>query len=318
MAQPPVAVGVDVGGTKVLAALVADDGAVLARRIEPTPGEDDALLDTIVALVQELREDADDLPIGVGFPALVTRDGVARYGPNISTVEYPLRARLEAALNATVTVDNDATAATWAEFLIGAGKDAAADMLMFTLGTGVGGGVVIGGRIVRGSQGFAGELGHLIIDADGASGPSGIPGELEAYSAGNAIGRMGNHAFLQGHFVGTVLEGDEPPNGERVTWAALQGVKPAIEILARAGRYLGIAAAGLVNCLDPELIVVGGGAGAAGDLVLGPARASLADHVLGPTHRAPVPIVSAGLGPEAGVIGAALLAAEAATGAETA
>ena len=118
------------------------------------------------------------------------------------------------------------------------------------------------------------------------------------------------HAFLQGHFIGTLLEGPVAPTGEQVTWGALQGVEPAIEILARAGRYLGIAAAGLVNCLDPELIVVGGGAGAAGDLVLEPARASLADHVLGPTHRDPVPVVAAGLGPEAGAIGAAFLAAE--------
>ncbi|WP_240606305.1 ROK family protein [Euzebya rosea] len=313
--MPPVALGIDVGGTKILGALVDDRGTVLQQRVVPTPKEDEPLLQAIVEVASGLLDGAAaDLPVGLGFPGLITRDGVARYGPNISLREFPLRARLEDELGRPVLVDNDATAATWAEFVIGAGREARADMLMFTLGTGVGGGLVIGGRIVRGSQGFAGELGHLIIDVDGASGPSGIPGELEAYSAGNAIGRMANHAFLQGHFIGTLLEGAVAPTGEQVTRGALQGVEPAIEILARAGRYLGIAAAGLVNCLDPELIVVGGGAGAAGDLVLEPARAALADHVLGPTHRDPVPVVAAGLGPEAGAIGAAFLAVEEAAG----
>lgn len=308
----PVAVGVDVGGTKILAGLVDADGRIGLTHRRETPVEGDPLVAAIVEAVAALAHPG--LPVGCGFPALVTADGVTRYGPNIPLREYPLRDALAERLRTTAVVENDASAAAWAEFAVGAGRSVATTMLMYTLGTGVGGGIIIDGRLHRGAHGFAGELGHTVLQVDGQPGPSGVDGELEAYSSGTAVSRMGRQAHAAGRFAGTILDGPLPPTGEVITAAARQGVGPAVEILATAGRYLGIAAAGLVNALDPELIVVGGGAGAAGELVLAPARAALATHLLGPAHRPEVPIVPAALGPEAGLVGAALLALEAAGG----
>ncbi len=309
-------VGVDVGGTKILSGLVDADGTILRTDRRPTPKDPEEL---VVQIVQAIRALCVDNPgsvaVGCGFPALVTLDGVARYGPNIGLREFPLRQALVDHVGAThVVVENDASAATWAEFAVGAGRDVRESMVMYTLGTGVGGGIIIGRRLVRGANGFAGELGHTVLQVGGAPGPSGIDGELEAYSSGSAMERMAAERHAQGQLAGTPLEGEGPPDGETITAAARDGVGVAVEILAEAGRYLGIAAAGLVNAVDPEMIVVGGGAAGAGDLILGPARAALAEHVLGAFHRPTVPLVPAALGPEAGMVGAALLALEATKG----
>jgi glucokinase len=312
----PAAVGVDVGGTKILAGLVTADGAVLRAERRRTPADGDALVAEVVAAVEALRDGAGaDLPVGCGYPGLVTREGLARYGPNVGMAEYPLGDALRERLRTDrVVVDNDANAAAWGEFRVGAGQAVRDTMVLYTLGTGVGGGLVVGGRLHRGAHGFAGELGHVVLRVGGAPGPSGIDGTLEAYSSGTAIGRTAAERHARGDFDGTPLEGPEPPDGAAVTAAAEAGVAAAVEVLADAGRHLGIAAAGLVNVLDPELVVVGGGAGAAGELVLGPARAALAAHVLGPGHRPAVPVVPAALGERAGLVGAALLALAAGTG----
>ncbi len=302
------AIGVDVGGTKVLGTAVDADGQILARKVVPTPDRDEPLLLAIVGVVQDMQAQAGHAPIGVGIPGMVTTDGLFRYGPNICLREFPLRTRLQEELGEPVVVDNDGNCAAWAEFVIGAAKDAVGHMVMVTLGTGVGGGIVLDGRLLRGANGFAGEVGHLIVQAEGARGPSGVAGELEAYSSGTAIGLMAAHAHAQGRFAGGPLDGPEPPGGHAVSAAAVEGDPVAREILSRAGRYLGLAAAGLASTLDPEIIVVGGGAAQASELILGSARTAFTDHVLGPTHRPPVPIVAAALGPDAGAIGAALLA----------
>jgi glucokinase len=313
----PEAVGVDVGGTKILSGLVAADGSVLRTDLRSTPPDPEDLVEAIIAAVVALggREGGGQLPVGCGFPALVTRDGVTRYGPNITLREHPLRDTMQDRLGTPhVVVENDASAATWAEFAVGAGRDVRDSMVMYTLGTGVGGGLILDRRLHRGANGFAGELGHAVIIVGGEPGPSGVDGELEAYSSGTAMARMARQAHADGRFAGTPLEGEEPPTGQALTAAARQGVEPAVEVLATAGRYLGIAAAGLVNALDPEMIVVGGGAADAGDLILDPARRALAAHLLGAEHRPEVPLVPALLGPDAGMVGVALLALEAARG----
>lgn len=314
------ALGVDVGGTKILTGLVDAHGTVLGTELRRTPLDSEELVATIVETVELVTRDLDPadgpLPVGCGFPALVTRAGVTRYGPNIPLREYPLRDALRDRLGTdAVVIENDANAATWAEFAVGAGRDVVDTMVMFTLGTGVGGGVIIDGRLHRGAHGFAGELGHIVLEVDGEPGTSGVDGELEAYASGTAVQRMGLVAHSEGRLVGTPLEGAGPPSGHAITDAARDGVPVAVEILATVGRYLGIGAAAFVNALDPELIVVGGGAGSAGELVLVPARAAMTAHLLGAAHRPEVPMVSAELGPEAGLVGAALLALEAARGA---
>ena len=267
------AVGVDVGGTKILSGLIDDAGVVHDVDRRPTPDSGDAIVAAIVEAVTDLCEDGDcsRLPVGCGYPGLVTHDGVARYGPNIELKEYALREHLVEQLGGEqVVVTNDARAATWGEFRIGAGRDVAETMVMITLGTGIGGGLIIGGRLHLGTNGFAGEVGHMVIEVGGEPGKSGVDGEIEAYASGSAMARMAATAHADGVFVGSSLDGPYAPSGEAVTEAALAGVEPAIAILAEAGRYLGISAAALVNVLDPELIVVGGGAAGAGAFRAGP------------------------------------------------
>lgn len=309
----PAAIGLDVGGTKMLGAVVDADGTILQRRRDPTPDREQPLVDGMVELLADLRQRAGRaVPIGLGFPGLVTRDGTFRYGPNICLVEHPLREVLSARLEQPVLVDNDGNTATWAEFRVGAGAIAGVrgHMLLFSLGTGVGGGVIIDGRVLRGANGFAGEVGHLVVDIDGTAGPSGVRGEIEAYSSGTAIGRLAAQAHADGRFAGTPLDGPGPPSAAAVSGAAVDGVAAARDVIVTAGRHLGVAAAGLASVLDPELVVVGGGAASAGEVLLQPAREAFEAHLLGPAHRPPIPVVPAALGPDAGVIGAALLALE--------
>lgn len=305
------AIGVDVGGTKILSGLIGADGTVVRRDLRPTPKDGDELVEAVYGAITTLcdRQDPASIPVGIGFPALVTRDGTTRYGPNIALAEYPLGQQMSARLaNHHVLVENDASAAAWGEFAVGAGRDVREAMALFTLGTGVGGGLIIGGDLLRGAHGFAGELGHIIVEIDGEPGPSGVRGELEAYASGTAMQRMATEAHAAGRFDGTALEGPEPPTSEAVTTAAADGLAPAVEILTTVGRYLGVGIATVVNAFDPEVVAVGGGAAAGGELILGPARRALAEHVMGHGHRPEVPVVAAELGPDAGMVGAALLA----------
>lgn len=308
----PIAVGLDVGGTKIAAGVVDTHGQVRVFDRFPTPTVPAEIGPAMVAAARAVARQPEgplDIPIGCGFPSMITRDGLARYGPNIAVTEYPLKQVLQLGLGRRdIVVDNDANAAIWAEWAIGAGRNARSDMAMFTLGTGVGGGLILNGTLVRGAHGFAGELGHMIIDLDGASGPSRIPGEVEGYCSGEAQRRIAAEMHARGEFDGTPLAGPQPPSPAAVSVAALDGVAAARQVQAIVGRSLGIACASLVNALDVELIVIGGGAASAGELILTPARAAYDAHVLGPGHRPEVPIVAAALGPDAGVVGAALLA----------
>ncbi|HSK90517.1 MAG TPA: ROK family protein [Euzebyales bacterium] len=317
MAQRPAdpvapAIGLDVGGTKIVAAVVDHRGVILSQRRVDTPGEGERRTGAMVGLVQALcRDHALASPtVGVGAAGLIDLDGAMAYAPNLDWRDYPLRARLEQALGLRVRVENDAAVAAWAEYVVGAGRDAAGGALMITLGTGVGGGLVTDGRLQRGAHGFAAEFGHLIIAEGGPPCPCGNRGCLEALASGSAIGR----AAREGVAARTLPEGSAlyqiaELTGADVTTAAQAGDEGARGVLVAAGHWLGVGIASLVNVLDPEIVIIGGGVIDAGALILDSATAAYHERVVAREHRDVPPVVRAGLGDDAGVIGAALLGA---------
>lgn len=304
----PVAVGIDVGGTKLVAATLSAEGRPLERRRRTTPARAaDELVDTLRGLLDELVGDRP-LPVGVGIAGTVDGDGVVRYGPNIGVRDLPLAVEL-AAPGRTVAVVNDASAAAFAEQRVGAGRGHR-EVVLVTLGTGVGGGIVTGGQLLLGASGFAGELGHLVVDEGGRRCPCGNLGCIEAYVSGNAIGLAARQRLIEPELV-TVLRDVPELTGREVTAAALDGDAVAQELLTEVGGWLGTALASLVNALDPELLLVGGGAGpATAPWVLPAAEEALAARVLGAEHRTLPPLRLAALQDDAGTVGAGLLAAE--------
>jgi len=309
---PAQAVGIDIGGTKIAGFRVDANGAVLDRVLEPTPtAGDDELVAAIEAVGRGLAGPGV-VAVGAGVAALVeAATGIVRYSPNLPLLEVPLRDRLQAATGLPTMVDNDANVAGWGEFRIGAGRDST-DMLLVTVGTGIGGAIVAGGRLFRGAHGFASEIGHVIVEPGGPRCGCGNLGCWEQVASGRAIDRMAREA-VERHPESLILElagGDaDGVRGPHAVAAARQGDAVAIEVLAEAGRRLGEGIAGLVNIVDPDVVVVGGGAAAgAGEFLLEPARAACAAAIEGSEHRADVPLVPAELGNGAGGIGAALLA----------
>jgi glucokinase len=310
----PEAIGVDVGGTKIAALRVAPDGVVVARATRRTPADDEAA--TLAALddaVEQVRA-AAVVAIGVGAAGLVdVARGALLSSPNLSWRDVPLRERLRETFALPVTVDNDATAGAWAEYRLGASRGVA-DSLFVGVGTGIGGGFVQQGRLVRGAHGFAGEIGHVIVEPDGPVCGCGNRGCWEQVASGPAIARAGRAAVAArpDSAIASLASGDpELVTGALVTEAALAGDGPAVAILGEVGRRLGEGVAGLVNTLDPSIVVIGGGAAEAGDLLLEPLRAAYRATVEGVDVRPEVPIVPASLGNDAGAVGAALLALDA-------
>jgi glucokinase len=314
-----IAVGVDVGGTKLAAGLVSADGNVLDRVRHTTPDTADKIADLIVDLATDFstRHHSGAIPVGVGAAGLIDREGTVRFSPNLPWVDYPLGARLRDRLDGPVTVDNDANAAAWGEYRIGAGQDAHDSLVMLTIGTGVGGGLVLSDRVVRGAGGMGGELGHMTVLEGGPPCPCGATGCLESLASGSTIARLARERLAAGDTRGsTPLTAIDPAEliGKDVTVAAYAGDPLSLDILATVGRWLGVGIASLIAALDPEIVVVGGGAMQAGELILGPARDEVAARVVGRGHRDLPPIVAAALGDDAGLIGAALLAVAAAPG----
>jgi len=290
-------IGVDVGGTKILAGVVERDGTVLRHREYPTPLEsEDALLDGLEAAVRDLL---DETVAGVcfGVPSRIDqRVGVAIGSVNIPLVDCPLRDVMHDRLGLPVAIENDANAAAIAEWQVGAGRGTK-DMVMLTLGTGVGGGLILGGHPYRGSIGAGAELGHVVIVHDGELCSCGGRGHLESYVSGTAADRLAREAF------GPAVD------SHRLVRLADEGDAAAIQILTEIGRKLGSGLGSLINTFDPELIVIGGGFAAAGELILGPARELLHREALQPM-RDSVRIVRAELGTSAGMVGAAMAAFE--------
>jgi glucokinase len=304
-------VGVDVGGTKVLALALDESGRRIGKEARrPTPKGSDALLDAIVGVITEVRASAGEVSaVGVGVPGLVDRSGCLAVGPNLPGItELPFRDELQGRMGLPVSVDNDATCATWAEVKLGAARGAS-EAFMVTLGTGIGGGVVTSGRLQRGHNGFAGEPGHMVVDPDGIPCPCGRRGCWERYASGSGLGRLAREAAESGKGARLIeLAGDaELVRGEHVAAAAREGDAEAIEVFRQFGWWAALGIANLVNLLDPEIVVVGGGLVEAGEVVLGPIRSAARELELAAEYRPDVPIVPAVLGGDAGAIGAALI-----------
>lgn len=306
------AVGIDVGGTHLRAGLVGASGLLAPVLRRPSEVDDaDALIAGIVAVLDELGQGpGPGLPVGLGMAGLVDREGRLRYGPNVGVREVPLAQHLRDVLgdDRVVKVVNDASAAVVGEHRAGAARGHR-DVVMLTLGTGVGGGVIVDGRLVEGAHGLAGELGHLIIREDGRDAPSGVLGTVEAYVSGTAVAREADEAVAAG------LAGARTADAPGVVAAATAGEAWALAVLERIGVRLGISIASIVSVLDPSIVVIGGGAGdATAPFVLPVARESFVRNLMGSAHRPIAPIVAAELGDDAGVIGAALVAADLAAG----
>lgn len=305
--------GVDIGGTKMLAVVVDTDapGAVLDEARVPTPHGTSALVDELTGLVERLAP-GEHHAVGVGIPGLVDLDDVFRFGPNLpDVVDVPIGAILGERLRRRVVVDNDATCATVAEFRIGAGRDHLDGMLL-TIGTGIGGGLMIDGEIRHGANGFAGEPGHMVIDPSGPLCPCGRHGCWERFASGSGLGRLGRDAAIGGRLRRAVelAGGDtEAVRGEHVVAAARAGDPDAGAVLDDFAWWMAAGIANLVDLLDPSVIVLGGGVLTAADLLLERVRRQVAVQVLAGDHRPAVPIVAADLGEHAGAVGAALLAA---------
>ena len=287
-------IGVDLGGTKILAGIVDRDGRVERRRENPTPvSSEDALLTGLDDAVQELLED-DIAAIGFGLPSPIDQvNGRAEQAVNIPLdAGVPFRDRMAEKFGLPVAIENDANAATYAEFHFGAGRDVQR-MVMLTLGTGCGGGAVIDGQLYRGWA----EFGHIVIVYDGlpCQGTCTGRGHLEPYVTGTAATKLAQAEF------GPAVD------SHRLVRLATEGEPRAIEILDGIGRHVGAGIGSLANIFNPELVVIGGGFAAAGDFVLDPAREIVAREVLAGAGQR-LPIVRAELGTAAGLIGAALVA----------
>ena len=292
-------VGVDVGGSKILAGVVDVSGAVLALSGAETPGRRNlprVVEDAIVDSVKKLATERDVQAVGVGAAGFVGLDGTVRFAPHVSWRDEPLQQRLADRIGLPVVVDNDANVTALAEVAFGAAHGAD-EALVVTLGTGIGGAVVMNGRVRRGATGLAGEFGHMQIVPDGFSCPCGLSGCWEQYCSGTALRRL-----AQAYGAPTGVD------GPAVTAAAEMGVAWAVRAFDEVGRWLGVGVAGLCAALDPEVVVIGGGLSAAGELLLAPARKALETKLPGRGYRPMPRLVAAELGPRAGMIGAAELA----------
>ena len=304
-------IGVDLGGTKMLVGVLAATETLWESREASTGQTEDELVDL---LVREIGEACEARPavaaVGLGIPATIDqRRGVAVSAVNLPLRELPIRDLIGDRVGLPVFVDNDANLAALAEYRFGAahGKP---NTVMLTVGTGIGGGLVLGGELYRGATGAGAELGHVVIQADGPRCQGNCPnhGCVEALASGTALGREGRAAAekaLESALAVMVAEGREI-DGRAVTEAALAGDETAIAVFELIGSRLGVACASFANIFQPDAIVVGGGVIAAGELLLEPARRELRERALRPMNE--TPILAATLGNDAGMIGAAALA----------
>ena len=311
---PTLSIGVDIGGSKVAAGVVDERGVILERSLSPTPSHDPkAVEDAIVASVNRLRSRYRVDAVGIGAAGWVDNEqAVVRFSPHLAWRSEPLKARLTARIDLPLIVDNDANAAAWAEYRFGAGRGSSI-MVCLTLGTGIGGGLVIGGQLFRGAYGMAGEWGHMISVPGGHWCECGNRGCWEQYASGNALVREARElARTNSPTAYRLLElvGGDPDKitGPDVTNAAILGEPNSVELLADVGAWLGRGIADLAAAIDPEVVVIGGGVSAAGDLLLLPAQRAFSRTLTGRGFREEARIVLAHFRNDAGLIGAADLA----------
>ncbi len=303
-------VGIDIGGTKIAGALVDIDGNIVAESKVPTPAQDpDALVDAVVALVTELSLGREVLGVGVAAAGFIDADqSNIIYAPNLSWRNEPFKAKLQAKLPLPVIIENDANAAAWAEFRYGAGKGFQ-HMVMLTIGTGVGGAVIVNGQMLRGGFGIAGELGHLRVVPNGKLCGCGQHGCLESYGSGTALLKAAKELASSDLEIGSRLRELEAQAGEltgaQVYTAILEKDPGALQILTELGTWLGEAIGSLTAVLDPQVVVIGGGVSAAGDLLLNPIREAYLAHLPARGFRPELEIKGAEFVNDAGVVGAA-------------
>ncbi len=300
--------GIDVGGTKCLGVILDDAGEVIEEQRRPTPKGPEAIIATLAELARAMGPWDS---IGIGVPGLVTRTGVLRAAPNLVDItNFEVGALLGSELGATVFVDNDGTCAAAAEWKTGAARGVD-DFVMVTLGTGIGGGVIAGGSLIRGSNGFTGEIGHMVVDPDGPPCPCGRRGCWERYASGSGLARLAREAAVGRRLerVVSLAGGDaEKVRGEDVQAAAREGDSDALQVIDYFGRWVALGLANLTNILDPESFVLGGGLAASADLYLGPIQKWFTQLLYAPHLRPHPTLVFAQLGERAGAVGAALLA----------
>ena len=309
-----VAIGVDVGGTKIAGGVVDEAGAIIARTRRDTPSTDpSAIVHNIVSVVQELRRGRSVDAVGVGSAGFVdAARSTVLFAPNLAWRNVPVRDQVVAATELPVVVENDANAAAWGEFRFGAAEDVD-DMVCVTVGTGIGGGLVLNGAVYRGAHGVGAELGHLRVVPNGHMCGCGNRGCLEQYASGSALVREARALASAGTvFAARLLElaGGDPEKitGPMITGAARDGDGASRELLTDLGRWLGEGLASFAAILDPAVFVIGGGVSAAGDLLLAPATDAFRRNLTGRGYRPEAEIRTATLGNDAGIVGAADLA----------
>jgi len=306
-------VGIDIGGTKIAGALVSDTGAILRELKVPTPATDsDALLQAVIEMINDLRTGQEVDSVGVACAGFIDAErSIVVYSPNLSWRNEPLKAKLEEKLGLPVFIENDANAAGWAEYRFGAGRGSK-HMLMLTVGTGVGGSIVANGELFRGGFGIGAELGHMRFIADGKLCGCGQKGCLEQYGSGTALLNSAKELVASGVSSASRLRELAGAAGEltgtEVYQAIQEGDEAALGLLAELGTNLGVAIASLVAILDPEVVVIGGGVSAAGELLLAPIRKAYLEHLPARGFRPELRLLAAELVNDAGVVGAADLA----------
>ena len=307
------AIGMDLGGTKLLTGVVDSDRKVLHESRETSRGAtEDEIVAALIGEIEEAREARPNaIAAGIGIPCTIDRKrGVAINAVNLEITDVPIRDLVGERTGLPIYIDNDANLAALAEHRFGVARGAE-NAIMLTIGTGIGGGLILNRELYRGTTGAAAELGHVVVDENGPPCQGTCPnrGCVETMASGTALARDGTAAARENpdSALAKALQ-KGPLDGRAVTEAALAGDAAARKVVGAAGRHLGVAMASLANIFDPDVIVVGGGVSAVGDLMLDPAREELASRALPPMNRTQVRL--AAMGPDAGMIGAATMALE--------
>jgi glucokinase len=313
-AKESLAIGVDIGGTKIAAGVVDQEGRILASTRRDTPaGDPSKTLDAIADAIRELTSKHVCVGVGLGAAGFVDeKRSTVMFAPNLAWRDEHLRTSLERMLELAVVVENDANAAAWAEARFGAARGES-HAVVLTVGTGIGGGIVIDGELVRGRYGVAAEVGHLNVVPDGRRCGCGLQGCWEQYGSGSALEQDAQEQAVVSPAMAVELlklAGGRAENitGEMVTQAAKAGDVAALWCFDELGKWLGRGIAQLAAILDPGVFVIAGGVSAAGELLLARTEAVFHRHLTGRGHRPTAEVRIAELGPDAGIVGAADLA----------